>query len=500
MRSVVWLKRDLRLHDHRPLAEAARGECLLLYVAEPSLRDADDFDACHDVFIRQSLMDLAPRVEAIGGRLVYAEGEVVAILDRLRAEWAFDRLLSHEETGNQISFRRDRAVKVWTAANGVEWIEFPQHGVFRGLKRRDGWAALWRRRMSEPLVATPNKLRAPDRRLECAVELKRLAVAPHPARQAGGETQAKQVFESFLAGRGQEYATRMSSPVTAHDACSRLSPHLAWGNISMRDVFQTTEARAAELRELAKRPPHWLKSLAAFGKRLRWHCHFIQKLEDQPAIEFTNMQRACDGLREDEFNEEYFAAWKAGRTGFPMVDACMRALKEQKWINFRMRAMLVSFASHDLWLDWRRTAPWLAKQFLDYEPGIHYSQFQMQSGTTGINTLRIYSPAKQALEQDPEGQFIHQWCPELTSLTGNALVNPETLDGAARPHGYPAPLVDHSAVAKIARSRIQAVRRTAEARAESRKVLDKHGSRKPTTRRRVKEMGAKTGPRAPIGH
>ena len=95
MRSVVWLKRDLRLRDHRPLAEAAAGECLLLYLAEPSLREADDFDDCHGVFVNQSLFDLAARVEAIGGQLVFAAGEVVGILDRLYQRWPFDRLLSH---------------------------------------------------------------------------------------------------------------------------------------------------------------------------------------------------------------------------------------------------------------------------------------------------------------------------------------------------------------------------------------------------------------------
>jgi deoxyribodipyrimidine photo-lyase len=253
----------------------------------------------------------------------------------------------------------------------------------------------------------------------------------------------------------------------------------------MREVFQRTERRAADLRRASPKPPHWGKSIAAFGKRLRWHCHFIQKLEDQPAIEFENMHRACDGLREDEFDDDRFTAWKEGRTGYPMVDACMRALKEQKWINFRMRAMLVSFASYHLWLDWRRTAPWLAKHFLDYEPGIHYSQFQMQSGTTGINTLRIYSPAKQVLDQDPDGAFIHRWCPELAPLTGRDLANPERLSadeqrrlGLRIGRDYPAPIVDHATATRAARQRLLAVRRTAEARAESLQVLHRHGSRK----------------------
>ena len=121
------------------------------------------------------------------------------------------------------------------------------------------------------------------------------------------------------------------------------------------------------------------------------------------------------------------AAWQQGRTGYPMVDACMRALVATGWINFRMRAMLVSFASHHLWLDWRLFAPWLGRQFLDYEPGIHYPQIQMQSGTTGINTLRIYSPRKQVEDHDPSGVFIRKWVPELAPVPDEHLAEPETM-------------------------------------------------------------------------
>jgi deoxyribodipyrimidine photo-lyase len=493
-RKVIWLKRDFRLSDHRPLAGAADGECLVLYIAEPSVREGADFDDCHDAFIRQSLSELQPRLQQLGGRLVCVEGEAVAVFDRLYETWPFDTLSSHQETGNDLTYQRDRAVAAWTRRRSVHWQEFPQHGVFRGLSQRDGWAARWRRRMDEPITPAPERLTSPSLPLEFELPMDWLNPPAHPARQPGGERVGQRLLQEFLDSRGQEYATRMSSPVTAHEACSRLSPYLSWGNLSMREIYQTTEHRAAELRASKPRPPHWLKSLAAFSKRLRWHCHFIQKLEDQPSIEFENMHRACDGLRESAFDETLFEAWKAAQTGYPMVDACMRALKEHKWINFRMRAMLVSFASYHLWLDWRRTAPWLARHFLDYEPGIHYSQFQMQSGTIGINTLRIYSPAKQVLDQDPEGRFIHRWCPELSPLTGAELANPESLDGTAQTargfrigRDYPKPIVDHVKSTRAARSRILAVRRTEQAREESRAVLEKHGSRKQTPRRTSKK-------------
>ncbi|MFM7807902.1 MAG: FAD-binding domain-containing protein, partial [Planctomycetota bacterium] len=180
-----------------------------------------------------------------------------------------------------------------------------------------------------------------------------------------------------------------------------------------------------------------------------------------------------------------------------MVDACMRALTATGWINFRMRAMLVSFASHHLWLDWRSFAPWLARQFLDYEPGIHYPQIQMQSGTTGINTLRIYSPRKQVEDHDPTGIFIRKWVPELVHVPDEFLAEPARMPellqqmigcrvGAGNAEGdglaYPAPVVDHMTAYRHAQDRLFTLRATPQARTESKAVYQRHGSRRRTRR------------------
>jgi deoxyribodipyrimidine photo-lyase len=216
----------------------------------------------------------------------------------------------------------------------------------------------------------------------------------------------------------------------------------------------------------------------------------MQKLEDEPRLEFENMARAYDGLREEGFDEEKFAAWCEGRTGYPMVDACMRALHETGWINFRMRAMLMSFASYHLWLHWRPTALFLARHFLDYEPGIHYPQAQMQSGVTGINAVRIYSPTKQVADQDPDGHFLKVWLPELEGVPPEHLAEPHrmTMDERRKFGGqdYPAPIVDHARAVAEARRRISAIRRSAPAREEAERIYARHGSRKRPARRHSK--------------
>ncbi|WP_019626111.1 deoxyribodipyrimidine photo-lyase [Thioalkalivibrio sp. ALJT] len=489
---VVWFKRDLRIDDHVPLVQAARtGRVLPLYIVEPEYWEQADTSRRHWDFIRGSLVALDRALRGLGQALIVRHGDAAGVIEQLCATVPVAALHSHQETGNQWTFARDRAVARSLSARGIPWHEYRQHGVVRRLRKRDGWAAQWEALMAAPAAAAPAAITGCE---GVAGGIERLPDCPGPVAaeplidlQPPGLEAGRDVLRDFLRERGRHYAGGISSPERAWTASSRLSPHLAYGTLSLRRVLQATRERRHALRgtpDPACRA--WQRSLRQFEERLHWHCHFMQKLEDQPSIEFRNLHRACDGLREEGFNRDRFEAWQAGHTGFPLVDACMRALRDHGWINFRMRAMVVAFAAYHLWLHWREPAWHLARMFTDYEPGIHYSQMQMQSGTTGINALRIYNPVKQSQDQDAEGRFIRRWVPELAAVPGDWIHQPwrmpESLQhraGCRIGADYPAPLVDHVHAAQRARERFRDIRREALARRESVTIRDRHGSRRP---------------------
>ena len=353
---VVWFKRDLRVADHWPLLEASKsGPCICLYVYEPEVMRAEDFDASHLEFINQSLTSLDDALRERGAHLTLRVGRMPEVLDKLHSEIGIAGLWSHEETGNAITYARDRRVTAWVKRHRIPWREFPTNGVVRRLGSRDGWSRRWAERMNAKVAAPPDSIRPVVGVAIGEVQsADSLGIEPSARQdvQTGGIEAATQRLESFLDHRGVNYRADMSSPGPAWTGCSRLSTYLAWGNLSVRQVYQRTRERVDELAcaknagiEVDRR---WRASLSAFEQRLRWRCHFIQKLEDEPGIEFHNMNRAYDGLREDEFDNARFEAWCSGHTGYPMVDACMRALHHSGWINFRMRAMLISFASYHL--------------------------------------------------------------------------------------------------------------------------------------------------------
>jgi deoxyribodipyrimidine photo-lyase len=503
---VVWFKRDLRITDHAPLTEAARsGAVLAIHVCEDALLSGPDADARHLGFLNEALDDLDTSLNTLGLRLLRLRGTVPYVFDSLRREQRIDALWSHEETGNFASFERDRAVAAWCRANGVVWHERPNGAVVRRLRDRDEWSARWMDTMRR------SPLPAPSRVTPASLSLRSVASPPTavelglvsndiPLRQRASRVAALRELDDFLDQRIVRYRRGMSSPLSAGDDCSRLSPYLAFGLVSLREVVHAVwRARAHWMARVpGPQTSAVLAGLKSFESRLHWHCHFIQKLESQPEIEFQPVNRLYEGLREGDFSALRHAAWCRGETGYPLVDACMRSLNATGWINFRMRAMLVSFSSYQLWNHWREPALHLARMFTDYEPGIHYPQVQMQSGITGINTLRIYNPVKQQADQDPKGIFVRRWLPELSRVPRELLAEPWRMTaieqreaGCLIGRDYPLPVVDHLAAARAARDAVWAVRKMPEAGAEARRVFIQHGSRNPQREGGPRRRGSK---------
>jgi deoxyribodipyrimidine photo-lyase len=477
MNVLVWFKRDLRIDDHPALTLAAElGSVLPVYIAEPDYWALPDTSARQWAFTAEGLQDLRAALAARQVPLIVRTGEAVAVLDRLCRQHRISRIISHEETGNLWTYARDRRVSAWARSAGVEWTELPQSGVIRRLSSRDGWARARDGFMAAPLLAIPALTPVAGCEpgpIPTARALK-LADDRCPHRQIGGRAQGLALLDSFLTLRGEPYRAAMSSPLTGERACSRLSPHLALGTLSAREV-----AKATAQRQMVRPGGRWTGALSSFQSRLAWRDHFMQKLEDQPAIELRSLHGAAEAARPRLTDGTLLSAWAAGETGLPFLDACLRYLAATGWLNFRMRAMVTSFASYHLWLDWRLSGAHLARMFTDYEPGIHWPQVQMQSGTTGINTPRIYNPVKQGHDQDPTGAFTRRWLPELAPVPDAFLQEPWKWPDAARLLGrrYPAPIIDITAAARAARDAIWSARRQPGFADEAARIVTRHASR-----------------------
>ncbi len=467
--NLLWLKKDLRIRDHEALSEALKGKLpiIALFCFEPEVENNYDFDLRHWQFQYHSLIEMQ---KAFPINLNY--GSVIQVLEQIQKKYVIKNLYSHQETGNSETYERDLTVASFCKKQNIEWQEFQTNGVIRGKANRKGWDSAWIKTMKKPLIEINIKEKIFIKVDNFSPIPSSLITRLKEKNWQAGEAAAQKYLKDFLEEKVEGYFRYISQPDKARYHCSRLAPYLTWGNLSVRQVYHLCQSYRSEIKNKM--------SLNQFVARIKWRCHFVQKLEMQTSIEFKNLNPAFNQIRK-KTNKKYLKAWKEGKTGFPLIDAAMRCVQDTGYLNFRLRSTIVSFLTHHLWQPWQSGSGYLARMFLDYEPGIHFSQFQMQAGTTGINTIRIYNPVKQSLEKDKDAVFIKEWVPELKHLPVEYIHEPWKITPMEEisfnfEYGvsYPKRIVDHEVASKHARDELWKIKKGVESRFHSRAILEKH--------------------------
>jgi deoxyribodipyrimidine photo-lyase len=451
---LVWHRDDLRTADNAALAAAAAdGDPCPVFVFDPRYYGERSL-ACDARlrFLHECVADLDRQYRARGGRLAMRRGDPRTVLRDLLDSGVVEEVYCNRSTTARYGREVAETVRAWP-----EVTAFSDDGIRRVDRRyRDGTVAVdtregvagddrpWQEQCEAYFEAdpAPRPESLPDNPVESTTSVDdiedRYDVAPVKTGVPPGGTVAGNERLSAFCDRISEYPSAVSPPAAAAERSSRLSPYLAFGALSPRQVYRAVEeapdSRGTEM----------------YRSRLFWNRHYTQKLADWPGWADRAVNPVYRGLFRDEHDPELVAAWKEGRTGFPMVDASMRALVGTGYLNFRMRAMVATFFHYVLREWWRRGADFMYRHLIDADPAINYTQWQSQCDLTGVHPVRIYDPAKQFREYDPDGEFVREYVPELAALPDEHLASPEKAPLAVQEEAgvrigedYPRPVVDY---------------------------------------------------------
>lgn len=451
---LCWIRRDLRLHDHRALYEATHSgaRVAVVFVYDKIILDqlSDPADK-RLTFIQESLREVDEGLKEKGSRLITLHGdpldEIPALADRLGAESVY---ASHDD--DPYALKRDAEAGRRLAYSGRELKTAKDCVVFErsevvnqaGLPFRvfTPYSKAWK------ALVTPQDLRDFQPDLQSLLPLNQLD-SEIPGLKSYEEVGFRESHLWLQPGcrAGQErladflqkvHAYKEERDFPALGSTSGLSVHLRHGTVSIRECVRA--ALSLESEGAAK----WLDELI-----WREFYHMILSLFPHVVSQpFQPQYRDLDWPGSDE----HFEAWKEGATGYPIVDAAMRCLRETGWMHNRLRMICASFLTKDLLVDWRQGEAWFAEKLLDFELASNNGGWQW-SASMGVDAqpwFRIFNPKLQSQRFDPKGDFIHQWVPELAEVPNEDIHAPWEAGGMFGPAGYPRPIVDHHTQKELA--------------------------------------------------
>ena len=472
--ALHWFRRDLRLADNTALDAACRRADLVvpLFVLDEELLRAADLGAPRVAFLLDSLRALERAIEDAGSRLIVRRGrpvdEVLAVARAVGAEAIFVN-----DDYAPYGRRRDAAVRAAAEAE-AEGIAFHGHADLvlvepHACVKDDGspytvftpFARRWRA-VEKPAPLPQPALRAmpPDLlRRAAGVTLPDDPAAlgfPLEARiEPGGAAQAERRLDAFV--RDHLLAYRSERDFPALDATSHLSPHLKFGTVSPRTVY----ARVAEAiggtglaaldpqkpgRPLEPATARRLAEAGTFVNELCWREFYQAILFHFPRVATSAFQEGFRGFAWPEREERLIAAWRDGRTGFPIVDAAMRQLAQTGWMHNRLRMVVAMFLTKTLLVDYRVGERIFMQRLVDGDLAANNGgwQWSASTGTDAAPYFRIFNPLSQAKKFDPEGEFVRRWVPELRDVPTSLVHEPSREPLLLASTGYPRPCVDYA--------------------------------------------------------
>jgi len=455
-RTLVWYRRDLRIHDHEPLYRAARrGAVIPVFIFDRALLLHPETGSGRVRFMLSCLAALNRDLAARGGRLILRAGDPVEVLPQLVKETNAEGIYSYVDFERIYGRVRDARLNQALSEEGLKVRWFEPVGTTPELVEYPQYRQLWYRQMRSPQIPTPQTIDVPpdipSDQLPTLTQLEHTASAMQIPPGGSAEARLNLFFDQ---GKAERYYWQLSYP--GANATSGLSPYLKYGAISARECAQTIWQRQGDSQWTAdkrvQRSAHQLIS------RLRWGSGFTQRFRYLPQLEVRSLYTPFETGPTDsllpaeeltnggwDYSLDHYNAWKNGETGYPIVDAAARCLKETGgWLalNFRVRAIYASFLCNLIGMDWRYGALHFMRYLIDGDCPIDHYQWAQQAGVTHcLNKawIRIYNPQQEAIDRcDPQGQFVHRWVPELRRL------KPEQLGTPPKVKGYPTPILDYA--------------------------------------------------------